>query len=131
MLQFLDGDGCQALIITTSIERDVAVDLYAVGPIVPTTAASDATLPDDIDADIGLADASIQALLRAVAGDTRARGFVVGYETDDGGQIEAAWPDAEVALLIDGQVAPDGWTARPATDWDATTLLDALTKGRD
>ncbi len=131
VLQFLDADGCQTLITTTSIERDVAVDLYAVASTEPIIAVSETALPDNIEAEIGLADPSIHELLRTVAADPRARGFVVGDETDDGGLIEAAWPDSKVAVLINGQVAPDGWTARTAAEWDAPTLLEAVSKGQD
>ena len=131
VLQFLDGDGCKALITTTSIESDVEVDLNAVGPEEPVVPESETALPDDVEAEIGLADASLHALLRAVATDPRARAFVVGEETDDGELIEVAWPDSKVAVLIDGQVAPNGWTAGSAAEWDATTLIEAVTKGRD
>jgi hypothetical protein len=130
VLQFLDGDGCQALITTTSSERDVAVDLDAVGPTEPETAAAHEVLPDELEAEIALADASVQTLLRAVAADPRARSFVVGEETDDGGLIEVAWPDSKVAVLIDGQTAPEGWTAHPVDDWDPPTLVEAVTNGQ-
>jgi len=131
VLQFLDADGCQTLITTTSIERDIAVDLYAVEPTEPTIAVSDTALPDNIEAEIGLADQSIHELLRAVSANPQARSFVVGEETDDGGVIEVAWPDSKVAVLINGQIAPDGWTARTAAEWNAPTLLAAIRKGQD
>ncbi|QEC47296.1 DEAD/DEAH box helicase [Baekduia soli] len=130
VLQFLDGDGCQALITTASIEPDVAVDLDAVGPTAPEPAVADDVLPDDVEAEIALADGSVQSLLRAVAADPRARGFVVGEETDDGGLIEVAWPDSKVAVLIDGQEAPEGWTAHPVAEWDPPTLVEAVAIGQ-
>ena len=71
------------------------------------------------------------ALLRAVAADPRARGFVVGEETEDGGVIEVAWPDSKVAVLIDRQVAPDGWTAHRVAEWEASRLVEAVTKRQD
>ena len=74
---------------------------------------------------------SVQPLLRAVAADPRARAFVVGAETEDGGLIEVAWPDAHVAVLLDGQAEPEGWTARPVADWDPSTLVEAVTQRQD
>ena len=68
VLQFLDGDGCQALITTTSIEHDMEVDLQAAAPTEPEVAVTDEALPDDTEAEIRLADASVQ---RALAGRCR------------------------------------------------------------
>jgi ATP-dependent helicase YprA (DUF1998 family) len=131
VLQFLAGNGCQALVTTTSVEDELEVDLEATGSTGPDLAPADAALPDSIEAEIALADPSVQPLLRAVAGDSRARGFVVGDETEDGGLLEVSWPGARVAVLIDGQIAPDDWTARRLDAWDAPALIKAVTEGRN
>jgi hypothetical protein len=129
VLQFLDGDGCQTLITTTGVEGELEVDLHTAPA--PTAEADhhDGALAAALEEDIQLADPAVQALLRTLAAQPGGRGFVVGEETDDGGLLEVAWPDARVAILVDGQVPPAGWTARRAQEWDAPALLDALRNG--
>jgi len=61
---------------------------------------------------------------------------VPGYELDDpahrGWMVEAAWPDARVALTVDRDGERDewltqqNWTARHIDDWTPITLLAAL-----
>jgi ATP-dependent helicase YprA (DUF1998 family) len=127
VLQFLDDDGCQALITTTSVEGDLEVDLH-IAPIASFDADYE-VVPAGLEEDIQLADPAVQDLLRTLAVQPAGQGFVVGEETDDGELMEVAWPDARVAILVDGQTAPSGWTARPVYEWDAPTLIDALTNG--
>ncbi|MCP9491611.1 MAG: DEAD/DEAH box helicase [Solirubrobacteraceae bacterium MAG38_C4-C5] len=129
VLQFLDADGCQALITTTSVESEVEVDLHAVPAATPAPADGDGLLPADVEAEIGLADPAVHELLRTLAARPDCRGFVVGEETEEGAVVEVAWPQTRVAILVDGQVAPGGWTARHVAAWDAPALLDAVTNG--
>jgi ATP-dependent helicase YprA (DUF1998 family) len=129
VLQFLDGDGCQALITTTGLESELEVDLDTVPVTTAEADPQDGALTAAVEEDIQLADPAVQALLRTLAAEPGGRGFVVGEETDDGGLLEVAWPEARVAILVDGQVPPFGWTARRAQDWDASALRDALKNG--
>ena len=65
----------------------------------------------------------------------------VGYEPEGAGgqagwQIEAAWPDAKVAVLNDQDPARDqwlveqGWDARQVNQWTADTLSAAIREHR-
>jgi len=72
--------------------------------------------------------------LRHPAGAPRLRGLgsgalelVVGYEADDGHQVEAAFPDRKVGvLLLENDEVPEGWDARPVSGWTVDQLRDAL-----
>lgn len=60
---------------------------------------------------------------------------VAGWEFEAGGsvwQVEAAWPELRVAVLMDADaerdlwLAGNGWDARPCEAWTASALIDAL-----
>ncbi len=127
LLQFLVGDGCQALITVAGEEAGMADDLHALA-VAPAPVVSGDGLPPEAEDELELVDAALRELLRdaLLAG---APLFVAGYELDDGSQLEAAWPDARVAVLLDDEPAPTGWTARPPDAWAPDELAMAANGG--
>jgi len=71
-------------------------------------------------------DDDVAALVGSVLG-SGAPELVVGYEADDGHQVEAAFPDRKVGvLLLENDEVPEGWDARPVSGWTVDQLRDAL-----
>ena len=134
VLQFLDTGTSSFVVGGTSqaalIEEDLP-NLPLFGSFV-TSSSSDAasaapeqvTLPDAAEDELSLLDPDLEPLVRSVMA-LGAQDFVAGHEVD-GQPLEAAWPDRRVAVLLDGQAAPDGWQARSVTEWTTDTLLHAL-----
>jgi hypothetical protein len=128
ILQFLRGDGRDAVICASSMGDEALEDLWIIdadaGPEVgPRHEPSHAMLEELELIDDDVTRALVDDALRAGAED-----FVAGFELEDGQLVEAAWPELRVGIL--GADAPassvPGWDIRPVTQWNGTTLLAAL-----
>ncbi len=70
----------------------------------------------------------VRTLIEQVVGPGTPRP-VVGYETDDGLVVEAAFPHCQLGVLNPGDEVPDGWDARPAGEWTVDELRALLGDG--
>ena len=129
LLQFLDGDGCQALVTVAGEEAGMAGDLAPTGGPAPTGADAGALLAREIEDELEMIDEAARGLVRQAL-LLGAPAFVAGHELDDGTVLEAAWPKAKIAVVLDGEVVPDEWTAKLPEAWDAAQLAHAA-KGGD
>jgi hypothetical protein len=73
-----------------------------------------------------LVDDGVRSVVR-MALDLGAADFVAGYELD-GQVLEAAWADAQIAVVPDdwSEPTPDGWHVFAASSTTATELIDQL-----
>lgn len=125
LLQFLEGDGCQALVTVAAEEEAMADDLSPIsGPTPIAGEALAAKLAPALEDELEMVDDAARDLVRQAL-LLGAPAFVAGHELDDGTVLEAAWPKAKVAVVLDGEVVPDEWTAKPPEAWDAARLADA------
>ncbi|MDE0605914.1 MAG: DEAD/DEAH box helicase [Acidimicrobiaceae bacterium] len=73
----------------------------------------------------------VHGLLRKVS-DLGASTPVAEFATSSGDVLEVAWPDQQVAILLDrdehrdSQLFEDGWTAQHVHDWVPEKLIEAL-----
>jgi hypothetical protein len=90
------------------------------------------------DVEFGLLHATARPLVEAVV-DRGAPLPITGWEVEADGdvwQVEAAWPERKVAVLIDeiadrdAWMATNGWNARLASAWTVSDLLSAV-RGTD
>jgi ATP-dependent helicase YprA (DUF1998 family) len=147
LLQFLQADGRQAWIGTTSLAGTLDLGEFDIvpGATIPTAEGPEAGTPGPVvlgrDAEEELelilddrARSLTEAALRAGAPVPTA-----GYEPDAGGDrgwmIEVAWPERRVAILTETDpalaswLAAEGWTARSVDEWDEGALVHAVADG--
>ncbi len=122
LLQFLDQDGCSADFEVKSLAGQDGAGTDDVGG--PAVGAHPGQ-PDEFSSDLEWVDDECRPLLQEVLA-AGASPPEIGYELPDGETLEAAWPKAQVAVTVDGQPTPEGWDARPVSDWTVTTLLAAV-----
>jgi ATP-dependent helicase YprA (DUF1998 family)/Zn-finger nucleic acid-binding protein len=155
LLQFLRGDGREALLAVTSEAATLDPGDLAIVPGEAREAVATATpAASGPAAEPGTPAADTRALPPEAAEelelilDARARELaeqvlrhggplpVAGYEPEadgaEGWLLEVAWPQRRVAILADTDarrdawLAANGWTARPYHAWDLPSLLSAL-----
>jgi hypothetical protein len=132
VLQFLDSHGRQALIGTTSMRDELLVDLLVLDLVDEAEeAATAATAEVELDGEVLeeldlLTDEAVLKLVRTVL-ERGAGKFVAGFELPEGELVEAAWPAAQVGVLMPGEeLAAAGWDLRPVDRWNADDLTAAL-----
>lgn len=52
---------------------------------------------------------------------------IIGFELQSGEILEAAWPQAKVAITLEDG-SPDGWDCRMPDEWDVDSLRQALSQ---
>ncbi len=125
LLQFLDGDGCQQLITTSSIQSEDE-ELFTELPAAFVEDSGEAELGGKAIEEIELAAPECQELLLDAikAGAPLPE---VGYEVGETGvMVEAAWPEQQVGVIVEPQTSPDGWNALTASEWNVDKLLEEL-----
>lgn len=128
VLQFLRGDGRDAVICASSMGTESLDDLWIVDvPVGPQSTAGhepSATMIEELElVEDDATRALVEEVLRAGAGE-----FIAGLELEDGQLVEAGWPGQRVGVARSGQLVPSvpGWNIRLVSEWDPKTLLEAV-----
>jgi len=139
LLQFLRTEDRQGFTTVTSRSGITDVgDFFIVPAHVAEVSAADGQItidPDTAD-ELSLADPSVRPLLEAVL-KQGAPLPEIGYEPEgEGGThgwvVEAAWPNAKIAVLIDSDkdltdwLQSNGWTVRTGDTWTESELATEL-----
>lgn len=139
LLQFLRTEDRQGFTTVTSRSGMTDIGEFFIVPAhVPVVSATDGQTMIDPDTaeELGLADPSVRTLLESVV-KQGAPVPVIGFEPEgEGGThgwvVEAAWPNAKIAVLIDSDKAltdwlqSNGWTVRAGDAWTESDLAAAL-----